>query len=761
MTWYEAAGRWYGVLLLLTLAWAPWVRLLADRLPDRGATIVRPLALLGTIYPAWLLSSIGLAPYENGLIWATVVVAGCSGWAVLWRRRDIDRGWLWSLLIAESVALAAFAGYVWLRGFTPEILHTEKPMDAAFLMSSTLTTTMPPPDPWFAGEPINYYYLGYLIQGTVARLADVPGTTGFNLALATTLSAAVTAAAGLGWNIARRWYSRRLALFAAALTATMLALVGNLYAALQFWQTPIETLAASWWDKQFGVGWRASRIVCDTERINNDCAPGFETINEFPAFSFILGDLHPHVLALPFTLVALTLTLAIAFRFQSRRAPSPRDWVRIGLTGAVIGSLYALNSWDFPTYLLICAIVLWWVTGYSWRPVGMLVVVAIVPWLPFYLRFITPTANLGGYLPEVIQQVPLLPRIVGILGIHLGERTSAGEFLTMFGFPYALCLWLIGAQWAADPPLTAGDSRSRWLAIAIALCVIVAVFAAAPLVAICGIPLILLILLIGAQPSLSPRTMSAALFTVGLILILGTEFVFIQDVFHNRMNTLFKFYYQVWTLFAVASGAAIAAIWSASRFRARTALALVTTAGVVAGLVYPGLSARGWTDEFQDWAGLDGVAYVGQHSADELAAIRWLQDHVHPDDVILEAAGCSYQINGGIPFNRASAFSGAPAVIGWRGHEEQWRLGSPEMLADIQIRQRDVAEMFRDPSSPLLDEYGVTLLYVGVYERENWQHTCASAGPYPGLDQPGYPGPGWEPVFEQGEVSIYRRTTRN
>ena len=87
-------------------------------------------------------------------------------------------------------------------------------MDSAFLASSARTEAIPPPDPWFAGEPINYYYLGYLIYGSLTRLAGVPATTGFNLALATTFSLVVTAAVGLGYDAARfgwRRLSRRSA----------------------------------------------------------------------------------------------------------------------------------------------------------------------------------------------------------------------------------------------------------------------------------------------------------------------------------------------------------------------------------------------------------------------------------------------------------------------------------------------------------------------------------------------------------------------
>jgi YYY domain-containing protein len=759
MDWLEAAARWYCLLLLVSVCWAPWIRLLGSRLPDRGASIVRPLALLGTVYPAWLLASTGLVPYVPALLWLTMLAAGLGGWGVLLRHRRVDRRWLLALLVSDVVSLLAFCGYLWLRGFTPEILHTEKPMDAAFLMSSSLTVTMPPPDPWFAGSPINYYYLGYLLQGSIARLAGVPGTTGFNLALATTFSLALTAAAGIGWNLARAWYSRRVAAVTAALAATMLMVIGNLYAAGQLLQTPAATLEAGWWDKGVGVGWRASRIVCDTARVANDCPGQFETINEFPAFSFILGDLHPHVLALPFAVTALALAFNLFMLRNGETALSRTDWARIGVTGAVIGSLYALNSWDIPTYLLVGAVAVWWGTGGAWRPVVVLLGCALVPWFPFYANYVTPTGAIAAYLPGPLPSIPLLPRLLGTIGMHTGERTSAGEFLTMFGFPYLIGLWLIGSGWLRGRGEQPRTPLSPLVAIAAVIAVALAILMPAPLIILCGIPFVIAIDQLVHHARRDARTVSTALFALGLLLVLGTEFVYIHDVFQSRMNTLFKFYYQVWTLFAVGAALGVAVIWREARpvRLLRPLLVGLTATGVVAGLVYPVLSARQWTGEFKDWVGLDGIAYVGEHSADELAAIRWLQENANPDDVLLEAAGCSYQVNGAIPSNRASAFSGVPTVVGWSNHERQWRGGSPEMLAEIPVRAADVAAIFADPKSPLAAEYGITLLYVGRYETGDWRHVCDVAGPYPGLDEPGYPGPGWEEVFVQGEVTIYRR----
>ncbi len=79
-------------------------------------------------------------------------------------------------------------------------------------------------------------------------------------------------------------------------------------------------------------------------------------------------------------------------------------------------------------------------------------------------------------------------------------------------------------------------------------------------------------------------------------------------------------------------------------------------------------------------------------------------------------------------------------------------------MAEMSDREADVARLFAEPRGELLDRYGVTLLFVGRYERGDYSHLCATAGPYPAVNAPSYPGAGWEVAFESGDVSIYRRT---
>ena len=226
------------------------------------------------------------------------------------------------------------------------------------------------------------------------------------------------------------------------------------------------------------------------------------------------------------------------------------------------------------------------------------------------------------------------------------------------------------------------------------------------------------------------------------------------------MNTLFKFYYQTWTLFALATAVTVAVLWQAASGIAwrQAVLSTATVTALLAGVAYPIVASYQWTDHFAAWQGLDGLAYGEETDPDDTAAIRWLSQHAAPGDVVLEAAGCSYHPFNRLPFNRVSAFTGLPTVIGWgNNHQRQWRGGQPELVARIARREADVAAMFADPDSPLFDTYGVTWLFVGEYESGDWRADCESAGPYDLPTPLQQSDSAWEEAFRAGETRIYRR----
>ncbi len=199
--------------------------------------------------------------------------------------------------------------------------------------------------------------------------------------------------------------------------------------------------------------------------------------------------------------------------------------------------------------------------------------------------------------------------------------------------------------------------------------------------------------------------MPSSSISIGWALSIGVELIYIRDVFDDRMNTLFKFYYQTWTLFGLATAVTVAVLWMASSGATwpRAVLSAATVAALLAGAAYPTVASYQWTDRFAAWQGLDGLAFGEETDPDETAAIRWLGQHAAPGDVVLEAAGCSYLPFDRLPFNRVSAFTGVPTVIGWgNNHQRQWRAGQPELLAEIDRREADVADDVRRSREPAL-----------------------------------------------------------
>ncbi|MGI8477152.1 MAG: DUF2298 domain-containing protein, partial [Thermomicrobiales bacterium] len=760
--------------------------------------------LLATVWPLWFVAGISPVPFTTVGLWLTVAVGGTAGWMLAARSRTIDRSWIRSLLLAEGVSLVVYLAYLGLRGYTPNITGTEKPMDIAFLSASRRAVDMPPLDPWMAGQHINYYYLGYLLHGSLARMSGVASWTAFNLALATTLSMTVVAAAGVGFNLVRIWLKPRHAWSAAGLAAFLIPIAGNMNAPFRLLQNPRQAWNAWWWAAADagGVGWASSRVIRDGAA---------ETINEFPSFSFVLADLHPHVMALPFTLLAIALALNLAFacpavaawrrdggaddvrpveepvlddgETEPGREPTPaippadargirpwREWAALATTGVAVGSLYPLNSWDLPTYLVLIVAALLAERGVNRRAlirIGIVGGAAVAAWLPFIVTFVPFAGGDKSSLPSGLRNIPLLSKLLTTVSLYRGEHISTGEFLTIFGLPWIVSLLLIGMEIARDRGDADADATARPPRLAIIAAVLVAFLAIAmpaPVLILAGAPLAAAIWLLWRDrgEGVTPHQLVLALFAAGYGLILITEFLYIQDEFAGRMNTLFKVYYQVWTLFGAGSALAIMLLWreASPRRIARGALTVGVAVALLAGIAYPVVSARAWTTAQgpRGWHGLDGAAFIGETAPGDLAAIKWLSANARRGDVVLAAPGCSYRVNFGEPTARFAAYTGVPTIIGWNGHEGQWRGGQPDLKRSIAPRGADVAAMYADPSpgGDLIRRYRVDLIVVGGFEQNGAGKDCDLAGPFPSAATPAFPGPGWTQIFGQDGTRIYR-----
>ncbi len=757
---------------------------------------------------------------------------------------------------------------MWLRGFNPEILGTEKPMEIGFLSAATREATMPPSDPWLSGYGINYYYLGYAIVAAVAKITGVSSSLAFNLGLATVFAATLTGGVGVTANLLARAegggpraegrgpkgdidsdgrprHGPRLRTLGAGLIGGyLLALAGNMYAARDILDRGRAAIDAWWWG---GLGWKSSRVVIDRgfpASIWGPDAPPSETINEFPFFSFILGDLHAHVLALPFTVLALALALdallvsplravrteaggraggqrgsedververrdaspvnAFALRpppvglrssalglhpgqgappFSppggSARAllPSTLGLYRLGIAALVIGALYALNSWDLPTYaaLYVAALALPLLRRGSALSRRLLVAVGIFGALclllfaPFYANFTSLVGGQAFELPAPLRAAPGLARLAAILGVVIWGKTPADQFFTTYLLPWAVALIFLTWRWKGERLAGAGWQTPALVALGLALG---ATLLQMPVFLLAGLPIALALAILRRGGARDADTFATVLFGAAFALVLLTEVFFIHDVFGNRMNTVFKVYYQAWTLLAVAAGYAIVrALFDLRHWRAeggwRVPAAILAAILLLASTAYPIFGSAARTDRFAERQPLDGLEFVRASLPGEYAGIRWVRENVPAGAVVAEAPGCSYGELYGLPHDRVSAFAGVSTPLGWVGHEQQWRGGSPEILTELGPRGADVNTLYgtADPAQAgrILDHYGIDYVYVGVFERRGYAAggigaDCRAGGGYPAAGLAKF-DQFMDKVFESddGLVAIYRR----
>ena len=388
------AFRWYLALQLFGIALLPLALHVFRFLPDRGYAFARPLGLLLVGYLLWICGVFGLLENSPSTILVLLILAAGGSWTVfrsqIARLRDFWRGNRSHILAIEGIFLVSFAIWVFIRAYNPEIQATEKPMEFAFLNATLRSTQLPPLDPWLSGYSISYYYFGYLFIAMIASLTQVPSSIAFNLAIPTIFALTATGAYSIGWNLAEGVVrgSKDLAdeqtrpkrmigpWFAGACTMLTMVILSN-------WEILLELLHskgvgdASFWkfiaidklsrpydsgqlfplDSQDHLWWfRASRVIGDYSSADGRALD--YTINEFPFFSFILGDVHPHVLALPFVFLTIGYTLNL-FRSDASLTAGMllRNPIHIAFIAILYGGLWVLNAWDMPTQLFMLAIV--------------------------------------------------------------------------------------------------------------------------------------------------------------------------------------------------------------------------------------------------------------------------------------------------------------------------------------------------------------------------------------------------------------------
>jgi len=757
--------RWY--LWVQAFALGGW--LIASRwlagLPDRGYGISKVVGLVVGGFAYWAGVTLGLSGNHSG----AALLALAAVWLIgLWLRRAATDPFppLPYLAVVELLFALAFAGWSLVRAYSPEITSAggEKFMEAMMINAILRSPSFPPNDAWLAGYPLSYYYFGYLIFAMLILLNGIPSAVGFNLGGAMIFALTIVGAFSLGYNLRAGLVPSarppRAALAAGLLTAAMLALMGNLGGVLGLlkcadalpttfwaWLDVRETAARSYAcdglipREFYGWWWDWSRVVKDTTPDGRYQ----ETITEFPIFSFVLGDNHPHVMSLPLAMLALSLAFA-ALRAgapsQTQPVPAQTAAAHLLLTAIVLGGLAFMNTWDWPIYSLLFVVAS--VLGSRRllpalaRSAGALAL-GYVLYLPWQLTFASQASGIGINLFNGTRLThfgllfaPFLIAALGFLG--WGTRAVRAPAGRVLGSALGLAGLTIAAGIAGAAALGLLSPQGRaliaeWQSSGSALGYPSALVtqrlverATAPwtILLLAGIAAWGAVMIAysqretGSGPSASDR-FALMLLAAGALLALAVEFAFVRDLFGTRMNTVFKFYYQAWTLWSVAGGYATLRLLSAPGI-ANRALGAAALCAVALGLIYPPMAIYARSNGFREAPTLDGATYLQAQRPEDAALITWLNANAQGTPHVLEAppestfGAYAYE-------SRIATFTGLPTVLGWGGHQHQWR-----GRTDLQAERFPLIERLYNTPDPLearalLRQFEITYVVVGQVER--------------------------------------------
>ena len=681
--------RVLALIELVGLAAVPLAGAVFARLPGGGLGFAKPLGLLLAIWLAWVLWSLGVPNTLPLAIGAGAALAVAGGLVHLRARarRDPDPPdaalrrslWRWS----EGLFAVTFLGGTLLSSYSPDVWGTEKPMDMMLVNAQLASDDFPPHDPWMSGMDLNYYYLGQYAIAWVIRLTGVEPTVGYNLGIALVFALAVTAAFTLSASL---WAALRTEEgapprhpVAAGLVGVVLTvLLGNLAAAKEWIELDGPLSGYDW----FGT----TRVI-----------PG--TINEFPYFSWVLGDLHAHVIAVAFTLLGLGFALQWAIA-GVRRGPRTAAALELGAMAVAIGGLYAINSWSYPVVLGIAVVALL-ARGIDRRALlwsGALILATVVAVLPHHLTFDRDIVRGVGAVTEHRSWTLFVRDLVLTVGLQLAIIAA----LYVSRLRATRRPWR-NLAWGATAALFIGSALASrdWT----------------------GIAVLVLLTAVAAWFALGPDSRPVERFVwlltaVGIGCLLIPELVYVRDGLDGtenyRMNTVFRFGYQAWILLAVAAAAVVLRGPALlGRRGARPWQALVVVLALLS-LAYPIAGTYARKDGFADGPRLGGMEWLRASAPGDVAAIEWLRDRTPGDAVVLEATGDDYSAFG---HARISVYTGRPTVMGWAGHEAQFGQEPGNRRGEVEAAYTDADGAV---ARALIERYDVDYVVVGPLERADY-----------------------------------------
>jgi len=676
--------KFWLVLFLLGLLFLPITNRIFSSFIDKGYIYSKILGIIIFPYLLLVLGIFKILPFNllsiTLLIVVYLVILFYLKGVKIPKLPDKKTRIFW--VLEEGLFLGALTLWSYVKGFQPDINGLEKFMDFGFINSILRSNFFPPLDMWFYPESINYYYFGHLQTAFLTKITGIEPYILYNIMLAAIFAFCFVGSFSLVLSFSFKYFKKlKFSLLAALLSGLLVTLGGNLHTIYAFFESYNGESPVPFWTlkplslEQFGSSYwypNATRFIQNT-------------IHEFPSYSFVVSDLHGHVLDIPIVLLAL----AFSYVLLSKDKLNKLDILAFSF---LTGVMYMTNAWDGIIYS------------------GFMVIIIIIK--NYYIISKIRIKNIHSQKTNEQFVTFIKSSIVNIAILGIGFFVFTLPFNAYFK-PFAsgigiLCApgLLEGKEWG--PFLFEADHCQRS-----PLYQLLTLWGFFYITIIC---FVIYLLKKGKKVAYEkPILFTLILFFFSSLLILAPEFIYAKDIYpaHYRANTMFKLGYQAFIMLSLISGFIIVfLIKSWNKFLLipffSTLLCLV--------LIYPYFSIRSYFGDItpERYQGLNGIAYLKIKYPNDYAAIMWIHKNIKGNPVIAEAQGDSYT-----DYARVSANTGLPTILGWTVHEWLWRgeYSIPEPRID------EVRSLYEDDltkTREIIKKYDVEYIFVGNLEREKY-----------------------------------------
>ena len=693
--------NWFLISFLIGITFLPLSFFFFSGFKDKGYIFSKIIGIIILSYAIFVLGTIKFLEFSQSNLILLLIIACFINYFFLFKKTHktklkddflvfLQKNWP-IILLEEAIFFIAFYLWTYVKTFQPNINGLEKFMDFGFINSILRTDYFPAEDIWFTPLTINYYYFGHLTTAVLTKLSGIGSNFTFNLMQALIFTFCFSGSFSIGLNLyflCKKEIEKKISglkmIVSGLLTALLVTLSGNLHIVYAFFTAYPNENPVPPWELAFSplsfpnLYWypNATRFI-------------YHTIHEFPMYSWVVSDLHGHVLDIPFVLLMIAFLITI---FIDKKI----NFLKIVFISFLGSVLYMTNAWDGAIYLGLALILILYIGLKNKKNTikrltkQMLLRTMLYSFLLF-LGYFVFTLPFNLFFKPFVSGIGLLcaPNFLidrGQIGPFLFEanhcqKSPLWQLLILYGFFY---FWVVSF-----------------------LLFLYRIFKS-HLSKISAIDKLVIILIIFST-----------------ILIIVPEFIYIKDIYpdHYRANTMFKLVYQAFILLSICSGYIVVRVFSALRknsiFSKKGLLSVIYflfSLGIISlVLIYPDLSTTSYYNDLTNKQGLNGTKYLHNSYPSDYLAILWLNKNIQGQPVILEAQGDSYT-----DYARISSNTGLPTVLGWTVHEWLWR-GTYSIPAP---RIEDVRLLYEsrnlEQTKMLIKKYNISLVFIGTLEREKY-----------------------------------------